>query len=278
MATVREILKQADELGVERLDAEVLLAHALERDRSWVFAHVGDALDAAALSRFQLLLQRRAAGEPVAYLTGRRGFWSLQLEVTPATLIPRPETELLVTEALQRLANDRGVGVADLGTGSGAVALAIARERPGARVVATDASSEALAVARRNAARLALYNVEFALGDWCAALGAARFELIVSNPPYIEAEDPHLGRGDLRHEPRDALVSGRDGLDAIRRIIAGAGDHLAADGWLLLEHGWRQGAVVRDLLHSQGYREIRTACDLERRERVSGGRWPRPQP
>ncbi|GAP66110.1 (protein release factor)-glutamineN5-methyltransferase [Mizugakiibacter sediminis] len=229
-------------------------------------------MDEAAQAVFAALLARRLAGEPVAYLVGRRGFWSLELEVTPATLIPRAETERLVELALARLPADAAARVADLGTGSGAIALAIARERPRARVVATDASAEALAVARRNAARLGLGNVVFAQGDWCAALGEARdFDLIVSNPPYIAAGDPHLGEGDLRFEPAAALASGADGLDAIRRIVRDARAHLRPGGGLLFEHGYRQGAAVRALLAAAGYREVFSARDLEGRERVSGG-------
>src|SRR6185312_15239860 len=221
---------------------------------------------------FEALVARRAAGEPVAYLTGRRGFWTLELEVTPATLIPRPETELLVELALERLPRDMACRVADLGTGSGAIALAIASERPQAQVVATDASADALAVARRNAQRQGFGNVRFVQGDWLAPLAGERFALIVSNPPYIEAADPHLARGDLRYEPAAALASGADGLDDIRRIIADAPAHLEAGGWLLFEHGWNQGDAARALLREAGYAQVFTAQDLEARDRVSGGK------
>lgn len=258
-----------------RLEAELLLAHALGKPRAWLYAHAGDAVDDAAQAAFAALLARRLAGEPVAYLVGARGFWSLELEVTPATLIPRPETELLVELALARLPADAKTRVADLGTGSGAIALAIARERPRADVLATDASAEALAVARRNAQRLGSANVAFAQGDWCNALRGARdFDLIVSNPPYIAAGDPHLGEGDLRFEPATALASGLDGLDAIRTLVRDARAHLHSDGWLLFEHGYDQGAAVRALLAAAGYREVFTARDLEGRERVSGGAMP----
>ena len=207
----------------------------------------------------------------MAYITGRQGFWSLELEVTPATLIPRAETELLVELALARLPCDTACSVADLGTGSGAIALAIASERPLAKVVATDASAAALAVAQRNAARLGITHVRFAQGDWLAPLAGQAFDLIVSNPPYIEAADPHLGEGDLRFEPATALASGADGLDAIRRIVHAAPAHLDPGGWLLFEHGWNQGEASRALLAGAGYAEVFTARDLERRERVSGG-------
>jgi len=255
-----------------RLDAELLLAHALGKPRAWLYAHAEDAPDAAAAAAFDALVARRAAGEPLAYLVGTRDFWSLALHVTPATLIPRPETELLVELALQRIAPEAAARIADLGTGSGAVALAIARERPRACVLATDASGAALEVARANALRLGLANVEFAQGDWCAALGAARFDLIVSNPPYLADADPHLQQGDLRHEPATALVSGSDGLDAIRVLARDALAHLGIGAWLLLEHGHDQGEAVRALLRQVGYAQVFTTADLEGRERVSGGR------
>ncbi|MFK2929952.1 peptide chain release factor N(5)-glutamine methyltransferase [Dyella agri] len=257
----------------ERADAEALLLHVLGRPRSWLFAHADDPLDTDVQTVFEALVARREAGEPVAYLTGRRGFWTLELAVTPATLIPRPETELLVELALERLPQDAAARMADLGTGSGAIALAIASERPHAQVLATDASADALAVARRNAQQLGIGNVRFAQGDWLAPLADGRFALIVSNPPYIEAADPHLAQGDLRFEPAAALASGADGLDDIRRIVAGAPAHLDAGGWLLFEHGWNQGDAVRALLRAAGYAQVFTAQDLEARDRVSGGRW-----
>jgi release factor glutamine methyltransferase len=200
----------------------------------------------------------------------------MDLAVGPATLVPRPETERLVELALERLPADRAVDVADLGTGSGAIALAIAGERPRARVVATDASAAALAVASRNAATLGLdaSRVAFVQGDWWAPLDARRFDLVASNPPYIAEGDPHLSRGDLRFEPRDALASGTDGLDAIREIVDGAPAHLVAGGWLLLEHGFDQGEAVRRLLEARGLVDVDTARDLEGRDRVTLGRMP----
>ncbi|MGN2254434.1 peptide chain release factor N(5)-glutamine methyltransferase [Frateuria sp. GZRe12] len=272
MPEVRQLLAEAATRLDDRAEAAILLAHALGKPRSWLLAHADDQADTAGAAAFAALVERRAAGEPVAYLTGHRGFWTLDLEVTPATLIPRPETELLVELALAKLPREGAPRVADLGTGSGAIALAIARESPHARVLATDASAAALAVARRNAEANRIRNVGFAEGDWFAALGDDRFDLIVSNPPYIAAGDPHLERGDLRFEPGSALASGSDGLDDIRRIVAGARSHLADDGWLLFEHGWDQGAAVRGLLEAAGYREVFTAQDLEKRDRVSGGR------
>lgn len=248
------------------------MAYALERDRAWLFAHADDVLDEAVSQRFRALASRRTAGEPVAYLTGRRGFWSLDLDVTPATLIPRPETEVLVEQALERLPLDADGTMADLGTGSGAVALAVASERSSLHVVATDASEAALAVARGNAARLNLRNVDFLPGDWLAPLADRRFDMIVSNPPYIEAQDPHLQQGDLRFEPAAALASGADGLEAIRVIVREAPGHLESGGWLLFEHGWNQGEAARALLREAGYADVFTAIDLEQRDRVSGGR------
>jgi release factor glutamine methyltransferase len=240
-----------------------------------LYAH-GDAIaDAALVACFETLVARRVAGEPVAYLTGRRGFWSFDLTVTPATLIPRVETELLVELALARLPRDREPRIADLGTGSGAIALALAHERPRARVVATDASDAALAVARDNAIALGIDNIDLRRGDWLAALSGERFDLIASNPPYIASDDPHLGVGDLRHEPAAALASGCDGLDAIRVIVRDAPAHLVTDGWLLLEHGLEQGRAVRDLLHAAGFVDVATEHDLEGRDRVTLGRMPR---
>lgn len=270
---VRDLLQRASAL-IEHVDAEWLLAHALDRPPGWLWAHADDAVEAPARERYEALLARRAAGEPVAYLTGTQGFWSLDLRVTPATLIPRPETERLVELSLARLPADAPCRVADLGTGSGAIALAIARERPMAAVVATDASKAALAVAVANAQRNGIDNTWFRRGDWCEALGRERFDVIASNPPYIALGDPHLDQGDLRHEPPDALASGDDGLDAIRRIVRDAPAHLAPAGWLLLEHGWDQGQAVRVLLAAAGFVDVGTEPDLEGRDRVSLGRRP----
>ena len=268
---IRDLLQRASAV-IERVDAEWLLAHALGRPPGWLWAHADDPVDAAVREAFDALVARRAAGEPVAYLTGTRGFWTLDLGVSPATLIPRPETERLVELALDRLPTDTPCRVADLGTGSGAIALAIARERPMAAVVATDASKAALAVAVANARRNAIDNVWFRRGDWCEALGRDRFDLVASNPPYIAAGDPHLAQGDLRHEPAAALASGIDGLDAIRRIVRDVPAHLAPAGWLLLEHGHDQGEAVRALLLAAGFTDVATEADLEGRDRVTLGR------
>ncbi|MEO7071976.1 MAG: peptide chain release factor N(5)-glutamine methyltransferase [Rhodanobacter sp.] len=272
MRDLRALLEDATRRLDARADAEALLLHVLDRPRSWLFAHADETAAMEVQTAFLALVERRAAGEPVAYLTGRRGFWSLDLQVTPATLIPRAETELLVELALARLPTATAGRVLDLGTGSGAVALALAQERPQAQVTASDASTAALAVARGNARRLGLERVRFVAGDWFAPLANELFDLIVANPPYIEAGDPHLQRGDLRYEPPAALASGTDGLDAIRAITRDARGHLQAGGWLLLEHGWRQGAAVAQLLRDAGYADVFTGQDMEHRDRVSGGR------
>ena len=259
---------------IEAVDAEFLLVHVLGKSRSWLFAHRDDLAPETCAAPFRSLVDRRAAGEPVAYLTGQRGFWRFDLAVSPATLIPRPETELLVELAVERLPVDRPLRIADLGTGSGAIALALAFERPRAHVVATDASAAALDVARANAAALQLRNVEFREGDWLSPLAGERFDLIASNPPYIALGDPHLGEGDLRFEPASALSSGADGLDALRAITGRAPAHLGDDGWLLVEHGWDQGAAVHSLFAAVGFIEVETARDLEGRDRVTLGCWP----
>ena len=270
--TVRELLAAATRrLDGARIDAELLLAHALGVSRARLYAWPEHEPEPKQREAFDRLVAARERGEPIAYLTGRREFWSLDLAVTPDVLIPRHETELLVELALDRIAHDRKVRVADLGTGSGAIALALARERPLARVTATDASEAALDVARRNAARLGIGNVAFAVGDWHAALGDARFDLIVSNPPYIAAGDAHLAQGDLRFEPAAALASGADGLDAIRRIVADAPEHLADGGALLLEHGFDQSLRVRALLDAAGFQNVTSVSDNGGHERVTLG-------
>ncbi|MDZ4350165.1 MAG: peptide chain release factor N(5)-glutamine methyltransferase [Xanthomonadaceae bacterium] len=256
-----------------RLDAELLMVHALGRSRSWLFGHTDDRVPPESLAAFESLMGRRCAGEPVAHILGQREFWSLALVTTPDTLIPRADTERLVELALARLPPGAPATVLDLGTGTGAVALAIAIERPAARLIATDASEAALAVARGNIRRVAPGRIETRLGDWFGPVTGLRFDVVVSNPPYIAERDPHLDQGDLRFEPRAALASGPDGLSAIRRILADAPAHLVDGGWLLIEHGHDQGAAVRSLFENAGLMQIETARDLEHRERVTLGQW-----
>ena len=256
-----------------RLDAEILLAAALARPRSYLHAWPERMPEPKQSARFTVWLERRGAGEPLAYILGRREFWSLELEVSPDTLIPRPETELLVELALARLPVDRPVAIADLGTGSGAIALALAVERPLARIVATDRNPAALTVAQRNARRLDIRHVEFREGDWCAPLGNERFDLIAANPPYVAAADPRWRQGELRFEPPGALVSGADGLDALRAIIAQAPNVLKPGGWLLLEHGYDQGETVPALLRERGFDAVSDHRDTAGISRTSSGRW-----
>jgi len=255
-----------------RHEAEILLLHALGRDRAWLFAHGTELMPDDQADAFEALLHRREAGEPVAYLIGRRGFWTLDLRVTPDTLIPRAETERLVELALERLPPARRARIVDLGTGSGAIALAVASERPQAEVIATDLSAAALAVAQDNARTHGIANVAFRPGRWYVPLQGERFDLIASNPPYIADGDPHLSQGDLRHEPASALSSGAYGLDDIDEIIAGASTHLHPRGWLLIEHGHDQGPAVRERMRDAGLIEVATAQDLEGRARVTLGR------
>jgi release factor glutamine methyltransferase len=257
-----------------RLEAGVLLAAALDHPRAYLHAWPERVPEPEQAARFADWLERRLRGEPVAYLLGRREFWSLDLEVTPDTLIPRPDTELLVELALARLPTEHPVAVADLGTGSGAIALALAVERPRAHIVATDCSPLALTVARRNARRLMINNVEFREGDWCEPLAGARFELVVSNPPYVATTDPGWRRDAWRYEPSAALAAGTDGLEALRAIVRQAPDHLQPDGWLLLEHGYDQGETTPALLRERGFTDVCDHLDIAGLSRASSGRWP----
>jgi release factor glutamine methyltransferase len=252
------------------LEAKALAQHALGVSRAWLTARLDEPLEIAQARAIERLFARRAGGEPVAYITGEREFYSLDFAVTPAVLIPRPETELLVELAAARLARQSG-RVLDLGTGSGAIAVAVAHAAPDAEIWAVDASERALEVARLNAKRHGA-NVRFVRSDWFSRIGAERFDLILSNPPYVAMEDAHLAAGDLRYEPRDALVGGADGLDAIRAIVGQAPRHLEAGGELLLEHGYDQAERVRDLLAVCGFTDVRSWPDLAGIPRVSGGR------
>ena len=262
----------ASDTGDARTDAEYLLMHVLRCSRSRLITDADMLLSPAIWQVFQTQVARRQTGEPVAYITGTRGFWTLDLSVTPDVLIPRPETELLVESVLAMADNNTGLTVVDLGTGSGAIALAIASERPNWRVLATDASAAALQVARLNAALSKLAHVEFLQGSWCDALPAGLSpDIIVSNPPYIAPDDPHLQQGDLRFEPRSALSAGDDGLKDIRHITTEAGKLLHAGGVLLLEHGYRQAQAVRDIMIAAGFEQVRSLRDLGGHERVTQG-------
>lgn len=269
--TLADALAQAQDSGLPRIEAQMLLLHALGHPphaRAWLLAHDRDPLPPEAGQRLRALTARRLAGEPVAYLIGSKAFHGLELRVDARVLDPRDDTETLVDWALERLPSHQPNRVLDLGTGSGAIALALARQRPLASVLAVDASADALAVAGANARRLDLA-VALRHGDWFAPVAGERFDVIVSNPPYIAEADPHLAA--LRHEPRQALASGADGLRDIRRIIAGAPAHLAPGGWLLLEHGWDQAASVRELLTAAGFRQVQSRRDLAGIERCTGG-------
>lgn len=252
-----------------RLEAQILVAHALRVDRAWLIAHDRDLLSPHQQQAIAELIEQRASGTPVAQILGEREFYGRAFRVTPAVLIPRADTELLVEAALARM--HPRARVLDLGVGSGCIAISLALEAPQASVLAVDASEAALAVARANAERMGA-SVQFVPSHWFDALAGERFDVIVSNPPYIAKADPHLAHGDLRFEPRDALAAGDDGLDALRHIIAGAPAHLVPGGCLLVEHGWKQGPACRDLFASHGYYDISTLTDLANHERVSLGR------
>lgn len=248
--------------------------HVCGLDRAGLIVHAGEPLNPRHVQQLRDFLSRRRAGEPVAYITGSREFWSLGLRVSPHTLIPRPETEILVEQALARIPRDAAYVIADLGTGSGAVALALASERHQCRILATDMSAATLAVARDNARRLGLDEIEFREGAWLSALGNERLDMIVSNPPYVRDDDPHLDEGDLRFEPPLALRAGIDGLNAIRILADGAREHLRPGAWLLLEHGHDQGSAVAEIVREHGYRECESYRDLAGHARVIAARRP----
>lgn len=262
-------------LGLDRVDTQALLGHLLGRDRAWLLSHDDHLLSPAQDEQFSALCLRRLAGEPVAYLVGEREFHGLALQVSPAVLIPRPDTEVLVDWALALLSTEwagrTAPAVLDLGTGSGAIALAVKHRHPAAQLTAVDASAAALAQAHANGERLGLC-VDWRHGDWWQPVAGQHFDLVLSNPPYIADADPHLAA--LQHEPRSALSSGPDGLDDLRRLIAQAPPHLRTGSWLLLEHGWDQAAAVRALLSARGFEAVQSRMDLAGIERCSGGQWP----
>lgn len=276
MKRIDQLLAQAAQIDspTARLDAELLLAFVLQKPRSYLYTWPDKTLSEAQIASYQALLERRKSGEPVAYLLGRQGFWSLDLQVAAHTLIPRADTELLVEAALQLADQDAALKVLDLGTGTGALALALASERRQWVLTGVDRIESAVALARRNQQHLQLPNVEFLHSHWFSALTGQRYDLIISNPPYIADNDPHLQQGDLRFEPLSALVSGPDGLDDLRLIIAQAPAYLADNGWLLLEHGFDQAGAVRELLAQAGFVELSSQRDLSGHERISLGRFP----
>ena len=274
MPRIADLLLRSCELAglseTPELDLQLLLCHALDRSSAWLVTWPERIPEAAQQAHFDALLERRIAGEPIAYLLGTQGFWSLDLQVSNATLIPRPETEMLVEMALKLNLPSR-IQALDLGTGSGAIALALASERPEWHFTAVDSQASALAIAEHNRSRYGLQNVEFCCGDWYAPVAAKRFELIVSNPPYIDPLDDHLQRGDVRYEPRSALVSSGAGLDDLRHIVGRAPAFLARSGWLLTEHGFDQAAEVRELFAQAGFQHIASHCDLNGVERITLG-------
>jgi len=265
--TMGQLMAQS---GLPPLEARMLLEQVLGKTHAWLIAHADETPGAGAEAAFVALVERRRQGEPIAYILGKREFYGLDFEVTRAVLIPRPETELLVELALARIAADAVVRVLDLGTGSGAIAVALAKERPQARVTAVDVDYAALAVARANASRHGV-GVRFFCGDWFGPLSGERFDLIVANPPYVAAADPHLALGDVRFEPQRALLGGADGLDCIRAIVAGAAAHLRPGACLLFEHGYDQAEACRALLEAQSFCAVQTWPDLAGIPRVSGG-------
>lgn len=277
---IREALQQATQALTAhsesaRLDAELLLCKVLNKSRSYLFTWPEKELVTEQNLELQQLLTQRIQGIPIAYLLGYREFWGMELEVSPATLIPRPDTELIVQLALEKLAAHTVPKILDLGTGSGAIALALAKERPDAHITAVDKSVAALAITQRNREKLRLMNVALLESDWFSGLDAnLRFDLIVSNPPYIAENDPHLEQGDVRFEPRSALSSGAKGLDDLKHLINTAPQHLKREGWLLLEHGYDQGLAVTELLKTTGYTEVACYQDLAANDRVSLGRCP----
>ncbi|ARU87480.1 peptide chain release factor N(5)-glutamine methyltransferase [Pseudomonas sp. M30-35] len=274
MPTIQALLSNTElpDSPSARLDVELLLAHVLGKSRSYLHTWADKALSDEQLEQFAAAIKRRQAGEPVAYILGQQGFWSLELEVAPHTLIPRPDTELLVETALQLIAATPA-SVLDLGTGTGAIALALASERPAWRVSGVDRVPQAIELAERNRSRLKLGNAQFLLSHWFDAISDQRYQMIVSNPPYIAAGDQHLSQGDVRFEPNSALVAGDDGLDDIRLIIEQAPHHLNAQGWLLLEHGYDQAAAVCALLSERGFNQVESRRDLGGHQRISIGRF-----
>ena len=270
---LREAISQLQASESPRRDAEILLEHVTGRGRTFILAFGETQLTDEQCQQLDALLTRRRDGEPIAHLTGVREFWSLPLFVSPATLIPRPDTECLVEQALARLP-EQPCRILDLGTGTGAIALALASERPDCEIIAVDRMPDAVSLAQRNAQHLAIKNIHILQSDWFSALAGQRFATIVSNPPYIDAADPHLAEGDVRFEPLTALVAGDQGLADLAHIIREGRQYLQPGGWMLLEHGWTQGEAVRALFREAGYLDVATCRDYGDNERLTLGRLP----
>lgn len=278
MAIIKQLITEGENslTGSDsaRLDAEILLAMALKNTRTWLYTWPDYVPSLPEQHMYLDLLRRRKDGEPIAYLVHRKEFWGLELKINDHVLIPRPETELLVQTALNALEGNDSAIVADLGTGSGAIALALASEHPQWQIVATDSSKEAVSLAKDNAGRLELRNVTFVTGEWLAPVAGMTFDAIVSNPPYIAEGDPHLAEGDVRFEPVHALVSANNGLADVRRIVLDSPEHLVPGGRLMLEHGYDQGSVVREIFAAAGFTDVITHQDLAGHDRVTEGRVP----
>lgn len=274
-SALEQALHQLNKLNSEsRLEAEILLCHLLHKNRAYLFAHPDEVLNQNLLDSYQQLITRRKEGVPIAYLTGTREFWSLSLKVSPHTLIPRHETERLMELALELVPNNPNTHILDLGTGSGAIALSLAKERPNWNIIACDYSEDALEIAKENAQNLGITNVSFYHSDWFNTLPDRRYQAIISNPPYIAEQDPHLKLGDLRYEPLNALASGQDGLADLQYIINHSYNYLMPNGLLLLEHGYDQKIALRAILNKLGYKNIQCWQDIQGHDRVSGGWHP----
>ena len=278
MATIAELIQKAEQSincsESARLDAEILFCDVMQIRRSRIYSHPEQVIPDEKSALFQSLIEQRRQGHPIAHLTGKKEFWSLELTINEDTLIPRPETELLVETALQMIPDDAVFNILDLGTGSGAIAIAIASERPNSKIVATDINTNALSIAKNNAETHKLNNIQFYLSDWYQYIPLQSFDLIVSNPPYIKKDDEHLSQGDVRFEPELALVAGADGMQAISIIIENAKRYLANDAYLLIEHGYDQKALVQEAFLRHDFRQVKTFQDLSRRDRMTHGQSP----